>query len=89
MVAAENYAGRAPPQGVYEWSPTLEKLGRMVTHWKLRVEYWRERLIRMHKDLGIWIQGELDEVQAAQHLARAWKTLRGVQKDSKKYRQGT
>ena len=43
------------------------------------------KLIRMHKDLDIGVQGELDEVQATQHLAQAWKTLRGVQKDSEKY----
>ena len=88
MLAAENYAGRAPPQGIYEWSPTLEKVGRIETCWKLRVEHCREggvvsgKLIRMHKDRDIGIQGSLDEVQAAQHLSRVWKTLRGAQKDS-------
>ena len=44
MLAAENYAGRAPPQRVYEWSPTLEKVGRIVTYWKLRVEHYREEM---------------------------------------------
>ena len=42
----------------------------------------------MHKDLDIGIQGELYKVQITQHLARVWKTLRGFQKDSEKYRQG-
>ena len=36
MEAAEKYAGRPPPNGIYEWSPSLEKSGRTVTYWKLR-----------------------------------------------------
>ena len=84
MVAAYNYAGRAPPQGIHEWSLTLEKVGRIVTYWKLRVEHYREggavsvKLIRMHKDLDLGVYGDLDEEHTTQHLARAWKTLRGV-----------
>ena len=37
MRAAENYAGRSPPNGVYEWTPSLEKQGKTVTYWKIRL----------------------------------------------------
>ena len=41
MRSAENFAGLPPPNGVYEWSPLLEKSGRTVTYWKLRLNLVR------------------------------------------------
>ena len=37
MISAEKFSGKAPPNGVYEWSPSLEKAGRAITYWKLRL----------------------------------------------------
>ena len=35
MSSAENYAGHPPSNGIYAWSPMLEKSGRTVTYWKI------------------------------------------------------
>ena len=35
MQAAGNYALNPPPNGIYEWSSSLEKSGHTVTYWKL------------------------------------------------------
>ena len=59
MVAAEKYAGRAPPKGFYAWSPLLEKVGQTITYWKMRLTVIQEgyvnpeRLERMQKRLNI------------------------------------
>ena len=59
IIAAENFVGRDPPQGIHEWSPTLEKVGGCVTYLKLRLDYFREggaappRLQRIHNELQI------------------------------------
>ena len=37
MTLAGHYAGRPQQNGIYEWSPTLEYHGRLVTYWKLRM----------------------------------------------------
>ena len=39
MLAAEKKAGIAPKQGIYEWSPRLEKAGRIFTYWKARLHF--------------------------------------------------
>ena len=36
MISAENFAGKSPPNGIYEWSPSLKKIGSTVTYWKVR-----------------------------------------------------
>ena len=43
MRSAENFAGLSPPNGVYEWSPLLEKSGRTATYWKLRLNLVRSK----------------------------------------------
>ena len=37
MQAAENYTLKPPPNRIYELSPSLEKSGRTVTYWKIRL----------------------------------------------------
>ena len=39
MRAAEKKLGVKKKAGKYEWSPTLEKAGRKVTYWKLRLYF--------------------------------------------------
>ena len=44
MISAENFAGKPPPNGVYEWSPSLEQAGRKITYWKLRLASIQTRI---------------------------------------------
>ena len=37
MISAENYAGCLPSNGMYVWSLMLDKSGRTVTYWKIRL----------------------------------------------------
>ena len=37
MRAAESACNWSPPQGVYQWSPKLEKAGQLITYWKSRL----------------------------------------------------
>ena len=37
MIAAEKKVGPPTRPGVYNWSPSLEKAGRCITHWKLKL----------------------------------------------------
>jgi len=56
VISAEKFAGRPPSNGAYEWSPSLEKTGRTITYWKLRLSLLQtpqdepSRLRRMEKD---------------------------------------
>ena len=81
-----------PPQGVYEWSPLLEKVGRTVTYWKLRLDNYRlggvpsTRLQRLHIQLQIETSGQLDSDLIIQHLETAWKNLRQVQRHAAVHR---
>ena len=36
MILAGNFAGKSPPNGIYEWSPSLAKAGGTVSYWKKR-----------------------------------------------------
>jgi hypothetical protein len=55
MISAENFAGKPPPNGVYECSPSLEKAARTTTSWKMRLVSQKtgiddsERLKRLKK----------------------------------------
>ena len=37
MISAEKFAYIPPSNGIYEWSPLLEKTGRTITYWKVFV----------------------------------------------------
>ena len=37
MRAAESACNWSPPQGVYQWSPKLEKAGQLITYWRSRL----------------------------------------------------
>ena len=79
MTSAENHAGRPPPNGVYEWSPSLEETGRIITYWKLRLSVLQTpqteppRLLKMRKELGIRDGGRQDKVYVKEQLSYAWK----------------
>ena len=66
MITAECFVVQAPPQGLYELSLILEKVGRCVTYWKLRLDRCRiggvpsPRLQRLHNVLQIGVQGHLE-----------------------------
>ena len=90
MTSAENYSGRPPSNGVYEWSPSLEKTGRTITYWKLRLSLLRTprgvspKLMRMRRALRIIDRGGQDKRYVKEQLSLAWKALRKVQRQSKK-----
>ena len=42
MIAAEKTAGSPTNSGIYDWSPSLEKAGRIITYWKLRLHTSRQ-----------------------------------------------
>ena len=44
MLTAERLAGKAPPQGIYEWSPALEHAGRTFMYWKVRLSLLYNKL---------------------------------------------
>ena len=67
MISAENHAGRPPPNGIYAWSPTLEKSGRVVTYWKIRLSLLHAtsvgniRLKKLKDELKIVDSGSKDK----------------------------
>ena len=82
MISAEKFAGRPPSNGAYEWSPSLEKTGRAITYWRLRLSLLQTpqneplRLRRMEKDLKITDNGRQDKSYVKEQLSLAWKALR-------------
>ena len=82
MVAAEKYAGRAPPKGTYAWSPLLEKVGQTITYWKMRLTVVQEgyvnpaRLERLQKRLKIKNVDINNKKAVMSKLKQAWKDLR-------------
>ena len=71
MVSTENYSGRPPSNGVYEWSSILKKSGRTITYWKLRLSLLgnpkeaTSRLIRLKRELQITDEGMEDKIYVA------------------------
>ena len=51
LLAATRKADKPLPSGIYEWSPRLKKVGRMVTYWKLRL-----KLLQFQEDLSEYLE---------------------------------
>ena len=85
MVAAEKQVGRPPSNGKYEWSPALEKAGRAITYWKLRLHKARQgyvnpdRITRLEGGLKIKEKPKT-KAEVRQCLQLAWRRLHAVQK---------
>ena len=92
MVAAEKRAGRPPSNGKYEWSPSLEKAGRRVTYWKLRLHETRQghvnpdRVQRLHRELKI-NKVARTKVEVRKCLNEAWAELKQIQKRHLEHRE--
>ena len=88
MISAENFAGKPPPNGIYAWSPSLEKTGRTITYWKMRLYGQKgeaadpDRLDRLKATLHIHDTGSGERVYIKAQLSQAWQALRKVQKGS-------
>ena len=84
MISAENYAGKPPPNGIYAWSPSLEKTGCTITYWKMRLYGVHggvtdlDRISRLKVDLQIHDTGVGDKVYIKMQLSKAWQDLRKV-----------
>ena len=72
--------------GRFEWSPTLENAGRLVTYWKMRLFALRggdvtvERLEKLRIQQSIRDSGSKSKKYIQTKLNMAWKELRQVQK---------
>ena len=92
MTAAENYAGKPPPNGIYEWSPLLELSGQTVTYRKFRLNLLRSkihssnRLMRMQTSLVVEDTGAMEVDYVESSLKTAWKALRLVQANARAHR---
>ena len=51
MISADNFSGITPPNGIYEWSPLLEKAGWSITYWKLRLS-----LLQVGNPNSAWLE---------------------------------
>ena len=89
MTSAENYSGRPPSNGIYEWSPSLEKTGRIITYWKLRLSLlWTPsgvspKLMRIRRALKITDEGGTDKQYVKEQLSLEWNALTHVQRQAK------
>ena len=82
MISAGNFVGKPPPNGIYEWSPSLEKTGRTVKYWKVQL-YQKEggddhtgMLTRLRHQLAIDDNRREDKEYIKSQLAIACKELR-------------
>ena len=88
MISAENFSSKSPPNGVYEWSPSLEKAGRTITYWELRLASLKTgigesaRLMWLQKSNKIDDNGDINREFIKEKLLLAWKALRQVQRRS-------
>lgn len=88
MLAAERRAGKKKSYGIHEWSPTLERAGRKVTYWKLRMfqskggDVSDDRLLLYTKEQHIQDNGSMEKKYILSQLSKAWRDLRKVQKRS-------
>ena len=92
MIAAEKLAGRKQRTGKYDWSPALEKVGRTVTFWKLKLHQTRqgyvnpERIERLQKELKI--RGNITRKDVIKRkLKEAWRNLKEVQFQHRRFRE--
>ena len=88
MRSAENFSGLPPPNGIYEWSPLLEKTGRTVTYWKLRLNlvrskaYTSDRLQGLLPFITMEDSGSNEVEYVREQLTKAWQGIRTVQKNA-------
>ena len=93
MGAAENYAGRPPPNGVYEWSPSLENKDKTVTYWKIRLSNSRANVVQSPRALNLKRELRIEDTDSdcnkyiLGQLKGTWKELRMVQRNSKERRE--
>ena len=88
MRAAEKQTGIKIKNGIYDWSPSLEKAGQTITYWKLRLlqlfhkDGLDDRITNMQQSLHISDNGVADKTYIKKKLSVAWKSLREVQKNA-------
>ena len=88
MVIAEKYAGRPRVQGIYAWSPMLEKVGQTITYWKLRLTQVRDGHVNMERVKRLETQLKIKHIHLTSKTAvktqldQAWKELKKVQQSA-------
>ena len=93
MKAAEKRIGNTKKAGIYEWSPTLEKAGKRVTYWKLRLFQLRggkvneKRFEKLREQQSLEDLGLNSKEYIVGQLTNAWKNLRRVQQKSESLRE--